>query len=149
MSERETVVELCGGGVAEGGIDTELAYPYHAVDGTCSWSNKAVATRVKSVVNITQYDEDELKVRDLSAASPPYLHRASRVETLVNAERSGSKKRLGSKRGREARTLFKPIKRNGSSVCGSCFRASRSRFSTTRPLNATTHKLNPRFFQVQ
>jgi hypothetical protein len=47
----------------QGGIDTELSYPYHAKDGAkCEWSGAAVATQVKGVVNITQYDEDELKV---------------------------------------------------------------------------------------
>ncbi|KAL2622996.1 hypothetical protein R1flu_003201 [Riccia fluitans] len=60
----------CGGGLPSqafeyirynGGIDTEEAYPYKAADGVCSFKVSSVGATVYDVVNITAYDEDELK----------------------------------------------------------------------------------------
>ncbi|KAG6544130.1 hypothetical protein Mapa_014442 [Marchantia paleacea] len=60
----------CGGGLPSqafeyirynGGIDSEEAYPYHALDETCKFKPSAVGAKVYDVVNITAYDEDELK----------------------------------------------------------------------------------------
>jgi cathepsin H len=44
-----------------GGLDTEIAYPYHAKDGKCKYNPKAVGTKVARSVNISQGSEAELK----------------------------------------------------------------------------------------
>ena len=59
----------CGGGwpanafayvQAQGGIDDRDAYPYEARDGPCRFSKWRVASRVRGVVNVTEFDEDAL-----------------------------------------------------------------------------------------
>jgi cathepsin H len=45
-----------------GGIDSESAYPYTAKTGAeCLFKQAAVVAKVSDVVNITQFDEDELR----------------------------------------------------------------------------------------
>lgn len=60
----------CGGGLPSqayeyvlynGGIDTEAAYPYVGTNGECHFSKSGVGAKVTGVVNITQYDEAELR----------------------------------------------------------------------------------------
>ena len=46
--------------VENGGLDTERAYPYEAAGGQCRVKRWGVGARVKGVVNVTQFDEDEL-----------------------------------------------------------------------------------------
>ncbi|KAL2653146.1 hypothetical protein R1flu_021274 [Riccia fluitans] len=45
----------------KGGLDTEEAYPYRATDGVCSFKVSFVGATVYNYVNITAYDEEELK----------------------------------------------------------------------------------------
>ncbi|KAL3692641.1 hypothetical protein R1sor_006292 [Riccia sorocarpa] len=60
----------CGGGLPSqafeyirynGGLDTEESYPYRAADGVCSFKDSSVGAKVYDVVNITAYNEEELK----------------------------------------------------------------------------------------
>uniref|UniRef100_A0A7S4DMN1 Peptidase C1A papain C-terminal domain-containing protein n=1 Tax=Lotharella globosa TaxID=91324 RepID=A0A7S4DMN1_9EUKA len=52
-----------------GGLDTEAAYPYEGKDDTCRFSNASVGATVKSQVNITFQDEDEL-LKAVATAGP-------------------------------------------------------------------------------
>ena len=46
-----------------GGLDTERGYPYLAADGKkCNFRKRSVGAKVTGVVNITQFDEQELQV---------------------------------------------------------------------------------------
>nr|BAF81994.1 cysteine proteinase [Platycodon grandiflorus] len=58
---------------ANGGLDTEEAYPYTGVDGVCKFSSENIGVQVLDSVNITLGAEDELKdavafVRPVSVA---------------------------------------------------------------------------------
>lgn len=44
-----------------GGLDSEDSYPYHAKTESCKFNPDAVAIKVKDVVNITEYDEEQLR----------------------------------------------------------------------------------------
>ncbi|CAK9138506.1 unnamed protein product [Ilex paraguariensis] len=56
-----------------GGLDTEQAYPYTGIDGTCKFSSENIGVQVRDSVNITLGAEEELKhavafVRPVSVA---------------------------------------------------------------------------------